>query len=59
MLLIGQQVYFQSAMKHENDVSHIIGCLQVVRIYCFMKKKLYICVSYIAFPFVKSKMIIL
>ena len=28
-------------MKHENDVSDMTGCLQVVRIYIFMKEKNY------------------
>ena len=55
-VLIGQQVCFHSAMKHENDVSDMIGCLQVVRIYSFMKeRKLYIHASYIVFLFVVSK----
>ena len=36
-VLIFQQVYFHSAMKHENGVSNIVGLLQVVRIYSFMK----------------------
>ena len=35
-VLIGQQVCFHSAMKHENDVSDMIACLQVVRTYSFM-----------------------
>ena len=35
MHLIGQKVCFHSAMKHEND---LIGCLQAVRIYSFMKE---------------------
>ena len=38
MLLICQQVRFHSAMKHENDVTHIIGSLQVVKTYSFMKE---------------------
>ena len=29
---------FKLAMKHENDVSNMAGCLQVVRIYCFTKE---------------------
>ena len=36
-VLIGQQVCFHSAMKHENDVA-MIGCLQVVRSYSLMKE---------------------
>ena len=31
-VLIGLQVCFDKAMKHENDVSNTISCLQVVRI---------------------------
>ena len=42
-------------MKHENDVSDMIGCLKVVRIYNFIKEtKLYIHASYIFFV-VKSE----
>ena len=41
-VLIGQQVCFHSAMKHENDVSNMVGCVQlkkkVVRIHIFMKE---------------------
>ena len=29
---------FYGAMKHKNDVSDMIGCLQVVRIYSFKKE---------------------
>ena len=36
-VLIGLQVWFHSDMKHENDVSDMIGYLQVVRIYSVMK----------------------
>ena len=50
-----QKVYFYSAMKHENGVNDMIGCLQVVRIYNFMKEKTYMLASYIVFLFVKSK----
>ena len=32
-VLIGLQMRFQSAMNHENDVSNMVGCLEVVRIY--------------------------
>ena len=47
---------FHSAMKHENDVSDLIGCLQVVRIYSFTKEiKFYTRASYIVFLFVKSE----
>ena len=28
--MIGLQVCFHSAMKHENNVSDMIGCLQIV-----------------------------
>ena len=42
MHLIGQQVCFHSAMKHKNDVNNMIGFLQVVKMYSFMKEiKLY------------------
>ena len=37
-VLIGLQMCFHSAMKHENEVSNMVGCLQVVRIYIFMKE---------------------
>ena len=47
---------FHGAMKHENDVSNAVDCLQVVRIYSFMKKiKVYIRASYIVFLFVKTE----
>ena len=37
-------------MKHENDVSNMVGCLQVLKLYSFMKEiKAYIRVSYIVF----------
>ena len=36
--LIGLKVCFHSAMKHENDVSNMVDCLQVVRSYSFMKE---------------------
>ena len=43
-------------MKHEHDVSNMVGCLQVVRIYSFMKEiKVYIRASYISFLFVKTE----
>ena len=55
-VLIGLQVCFHSAMKQENDVSNIVGCLQAVRIYSFMKEiKVYIRASYIIFLFVKTE----
>ena len=55
-VLIGQQVCFHSAMKHKNDASNLIGYLQVVRIYSFMKEiKLYILASYIVLLFVKME----
>ena len=54
-VLIGLQVCFHSAIKHENDVNDMIGCLRVLRIYSFMKEiKLYKRVSYIVFLFVKT-----
>ena len=43
-------------MKQENDVNNMVGCLQVVRIYSFMKEiKLYIRALFIVFPFVKME----
>ena len=43
-------------MKHENDVSNMVGSLQVVRIYSFMKEtKVYINASFIVFLFVKKE----
>ena len=57
-VLIDQQLCFHSAMKHENDVSDMVGCLQVVRIYSFMKDiKVHVCVrtSDIVFLFVKME----
>ena len=48
ILLIGQQVCFDSCMKHENDVSDLFGCLQVIRICSFMREiKLYIVYLYV------------
>ena len=32
-VLIGLQECFHSSMKHENDVSNMVDCLRVVRIY--------------------------
>ena len=55
-VLVGLEVCFHTAVKHENDVNDTIGCLQVVRIYSFMKEiKLCIGASYIVFLFVKSE----
>ena len=43
-------------MKHENDVSIMVGCLQVVRIYSFMKEiKVDKLALYIVFLFVKME----
>ena len=43
-------------MKHENDVSNMVDCLQVVKIYSFMKEiKIYIKISNIVFLFVKTE----
>ena len=43
-------------MKHEIGESNIAGCLQVLRIYSFMKEiTVYIRASYIVFLFVKTK----
>ena len=59
-VLIGLQVRFYSAMKHENEVSNMVGCLQVVRIYSFMKQiKVYIRAKYIVFSLLSRKIIIL
>ena len=55
-VLIGLQVYFLSAMKHDNNVIDMVGCLQVVRIYSFMEEiKLCIRASYIVFFFFKTE----
>ena len=56
-VLIGPQVCFRSTMKHQNDVSNMVSCLQVVRlIYSFMKVfKLHIRATYIVFLFVKTE----
>ena len=56
-VLIGLQVCFHSAMKHEKwREQYGWCCLQVVRIYSFMKKiEVYICASYIVFLFVKTE----
>ena len=55
-VLIDLQVCFHSAMKHKNDVSNMVDCLQVVKIYSFMKEiKVIIHASYIVFLFVKTK----
>ena len=54
--MIGLQVCFHSEMKHENDVSNMVGCLQVVRIYSFKKEiKVNLRASYIVFLFVKNE----
>ena len=43
-------------MKHENDMRNMVGFLQVVRIYSFMKEiKMCTRVSYIVFLFVKME----
>ena len=52
-VLIGQEVCFHSAMNHENDVSNVVNCLQVVRIYLTKRA------SYIVFLFVKMEIKIL
>ena len=42
------------SMKHENDVTHIIGSLQVVKTYSFMKEiELYLRALCVVFLFVK------
>ena len=46
--MIGQQVCFHSDMKHKNDVSVMVGCLQVMRIYSFMKRRLHMFSLYIS-----------
>ena len=52
-VLIGQRVCFHSAMNYENDVSNMVGCLQVVKIWNFTKEtKLYKRASEIVFLFV-------
>ena len=55
-VLIGQEMCFHSVMKHENDVSNVVSCLQVVKIYSFMKEiKVYIRALHIVFLFFKKK----
>ena len=39
IVLIGLQVRFHSAMKHENHVRNMVGCLQGVKIYIFIIMK--------------------
>ena len=54
--MIGLKVCFHSAMKHKNYVSNVVGLLQVVRIYNFMKEMtLYSRASYIVFFFAKTE----
>ena len=49
--MIGLQVCFYSAIKHENNMTNM-----VVKIYSFMKKiKVYIRASYIVFLFVRTE----
>ena len=53
-ILIGQQLCFHSAMKHENNGSDMDGCLHVLSIYSFMKeRKQCKCASYTVFLYVK------
>ena len=43
-------------MKHENDASNVVGCLQVVRIYSFIKEiKVYTGASQVVVFFVKTE----
>ena len=43
-------------MKHENEVSDMVGCLQVVIIYSFVNEiEVDICTSYIVFLVVTMK----
>ena len=52
-VLIGQQVCFHRAMKHENDMNDKIGSLQEIS---FTKEiKLWIGASYFVIFFVRSK----
>ena len=47
---------FHGAIKHENDVSDMVGCLQVEKNYCSMKElKIYIRPSCIVFLFAKTE----
>ena len=51
-ILIGQHECFYNVMKHENKVSNMVGSLQVLRIYIFMKEiKLYTYVLHITMVF--------
>ena len=51
---IGQQVCFDVAMKHENEVSDEISCLPVIKFNSLMKE-IKLCALYIGFLFVKSE----
>ena len=45
--MIGQQSCLHSLMKHKKDLSDMIGCLKVVRIYSFVKEiKVYLLVQF-------------
>ena len=56
MRLIGLQVCFHIAMKHENDLSNVVGSLQVLRIYSFMKEiKVYTRALYNVFLFAETE----
>ena len=49
-ILTGQHVCFHSAMKYKNDLTDMIGCILVVRIYSFIKEiKIYVHALYIVF----------
>ena len=45
---------FYGAMKHENGVTNMVGCLQIVRICSFMKEIKFNFASYIVFLFVTT-----
>lgn len=52
--LLGQQMCFLKVMKHKNDVSDVIGFLQLVKIYSLLNEtKLYNQALYIVFFFVE------
>ena len=45
-------------MKPKNNVNNMVDCLQVVKIYCFMKEiKLYVTASYVVFLLLSREII--
>ena len=55
-VLIGLQVCCHNPLNHENDVSKMVACLKVVRIYGFATEIIvYMRASYCIFLFVKTE----